>query len=99
MERENLDSVEMPNISSKTRITQFPADVTPCGPNAPAMSTQGQLERIKIPVFAGNKMDFQRWHAVFTSCVDKTSLTPQFKMLRLEAYLDGEAAETIKGLG
>ena len=44
-----------------------------------------QLERIRIPVFAGNKMNFQRWHAAFTCCVDLTPLTPQFKMLRLEA--------------
>ena len=58
-----------------------------------------QLERIRIPVFAGNKMNFQRWHAAFTFCVDQTPLTPQFKMLRLEACLVGEAAETIKGLG
>lgn len=33
------------------------------------------------------------------SCVDDTSMTAQFKMLRLEACLGGEAAETIKGLG
>ena len=44
-------------------------------------------------------MDFQRWNAAFTSCVDMTSLSPQFKMLRLEACLAGEAANTIKGLG
>ena len=61
--------------------------------------TQGQLERIRIPIFSGNKMDFQRWNAAFTSCVDMTSLSPQFKMLRLEACLAGEAANTIKGLG
>ena len=44
-------------------------------------------------------MDFQRWNAAFTSCVDTTSLSLQFKMLRLEACLAGEAANTIKGLG
>ena len=43
-------------------------------------------------------MDFQRWNAAFTSCVDMTSLYPQFKMLRLEACLAEEAANTIKGL-
>ena len=59
----------------------------------------GQLERIQIPIFSGNKMDFQRWNTAFTSCVDMTSLSPHFKMLRLEACLAGEAANTIKGLG
>ena len=44
-------------------------------------------------------MDFQHWNVPFTSCVDMSSLSPQFKMLRLEACLAGEAANTIKGLG
>lgn len=44
-------------------------------------------------------MEFQQWFAAFSTCVDKTSLAPQFKMLRLEGCLRGEAAETIKGLG
>ena len=61
--------------------------------------THGQLERIRIPIFSGNKMDFQRWNAAFNSCVDMSSLSPQFKMLRLEACLAGEVANTIKGLG
>ena len=58
-----------------------------------------QLERIKIPILTGNKMEFQQWFAAFSTCIDKTSLAPQFKMLRLEGCLRGEAAETIKGLG
>ena len=60
---------------------------------------QGQLERIRIPIFSGNKMDFQCWNAAFTSYVDMTSLSLQFKMLHLEACLAGEAANTLKGLG
>lgn len=60
---------------------------------------QGQLERIRIPIFSGNKMDFQCWKAAFTSYVDMTSLSLQFKMLRLEACLAGEAENTLKGLG
>lgn len=58
-----------------------------------------QLECIRIPIFSGNKMEFQQWFAAFSTCVYKTSLAPQFKMLRLEGCLRGEAAETIKGLG
>ena len=58
-----------------------------------------QLERIRIPIFSGNKMDFQCWNAAFTRCVDMYSLSLQFKMLRLEACLAGEAANTIKGMG
>ena len=58
-----------------------------------------QLERIKIPVFSGNKLEFESWYAAFSTCVDKTTLEPQFKMLRLESCLAGEALETVKGLG
>ena len=55
-----------------------------------------QLEQIKIPIFSGNKLEFQQWFAAFSTCVDKTLLAPQFKMLRLEGYLCGEATKTIK---
>ena len=62
-------------------------------------TVNGQLERIRIPIFSGNKMDFQRWNAAVMSCVDLTSSPPQFKMLRFEACLTGEAGDTIKGIG
>ena len=62
-------------------------------------AVNGQLEQIKIPVLGGNKLEFPRWHAAFSSCVDSSSLSSQFKMLRLEGCLTGEAAETVKGLG
>ena len=61
--------------------------------------THRQLERIRIPVFNGDKLKFQQWFAAFSSCVDQTSMDPHFKMLRLESCLEGEAAETVKGLG
>ena len=35
----------------------------------------GRLERIKIPLFSGNKLEFPRWHAAFSSCVDSSSLS------------------------
>ena len=63
---------------------------------SPSNVVNGQLERIKIPVFGGNKIEFPRWHTAFSSCVDASSLSAQFKMLRLEGCL---TAETIKGLG
>ena len=58
-----------------------------------------QLERIRIPIFSGNKMEFQQWFAAFSTCVDNTSIAPQFKMLRLEGCLRGEAPEMIISLG
>ena len=44
-------------------------------------------------------MKYLTWWAAFSSCVDETSLSPQFKMLPLESCLEGEAAETVRGLG
>lgn len=59
----------------------------------------GHLERICIPIFAGDKMKFHQWNAAFTSWVDRAPLTLQFNMLRLESCLRGEAPDTIRGLG
>ncbi|PFX18797.1 hypothetical protein AWC38_SpisGene16829 [Stylophora pistillata] len=58
-----------------------------------------QLERIRIPKFSGDKMKYSAWWAAFSSCVDETSLSPQFKILRLKGCLEGEAAATVRGLG
>ncbi|XP_022794997.1 uncharacterized protein LOC111333608 [Stylophora pistillata] len=44
-------------------------------------------------------MKYSAWVAAFWSCVDETSLSSQFKMLRLEGCLEGEAAATVRGLG
>ena len=37
------------------------------------------LERIRIPTFSGNKTEFQHWNATFTSCVDASVMSAQFK--------------------
>jgi hypothetical protein len=92
-----IDVVEPPQTTAQTPILEN--NNTIHTRNRAATTSQAQLERIRIPVFSGNKMDFQKWHAAFTSCVDLTSLTPQFKMLRLESCLTGEAAETISTFG
>ena len=94
-----IETIEVDETPLRTVPTSLTANSNTLTRNAMATTSQAQLERIRIPVFSGNKMDFQKWNAAFTSCVDVTSLSPQFKTLRLEACLTGEAAETIKGLG
>jgi len=42
--------------------------------------------------------EYQSWWAVFSSCVDETNLSAQFKMLRPESCLEIEVAETVKEL-
>jgi hypothetical protein len=56
-----------------------------------------QLERIRIPKFEGDKLEFQQWYTAFISCVDETAMTSQFKMLRLEACLGGRPEKLYGG--
>ena len=94
-----IETIEVDETPLRTVPISLTANSNTLTRNVMATTSQEQLERIRIPVFSGNKMDFQKWHAAFTSCVDVTPLSLQFKMLRLEARLTGEAAETIKRLG
>ena len=94
-----VERIEVNETLMRTAQISLPANSNTPTRGAGATTSQAQLEIIRIPVFSGNKMDFKKWHAAFISCVDLTSLSPQFKMLRLEVCLNGEAAETIKGLG
>ena len=67
------------------------------GKNGHMVDANKQLKQIRIPKFSGDKKEYQSWWAAFSSCVDETNLSAQFKMLRLESCLAGEAAEMVKG--
>ena len=69
------------------------------GKDGHVVDANKQLERIRIPKFSGDKKEYQSWWAAFSSCVDETNLSAQFKMLRLESCLARGAAETVKGPG
>ena len=69
------------------------------GKNGHMVDANKQLKRIQIPKFLGDKKEYQSWWAAFSSCVDETNLSAQFKMMRLESCLVGEAAEMMKGPG
>jgi len=51
-------------------VPKSPCSTEVSGPGSTAENceTHGQLERIQIPIFSGNKMDFQSWNTAFTSC-------------------------------
>lgn len=57
-----------------------------------------QLEQIQIPKFLANKVKYVTRRAAFSSCIDETSLSPQFKILQWESHLADEVAEMAKGL-
>ena len=69
------------------------------GKNGHMVDANKQPKRIRIPKFSGDKKEYQSWWAAFSSCVDETNLSAQFKMLRLESCLVGEAAEMVKEPG
>ena len=97
---ELMERIEKEACIARLALTSTATKTTP-GNNGSAKNTSSNekkeasgisnLERIKIPNFSGNKSEFPHWHATFISCVDQTSMTAQFKMLRLESCLTGEA--------
>ena len=58
-----------------------------------------QLKRVSIPIFDGNKRNYNNWKAVLMSCIDQASATAEYKLLQLRQHLSGEALKTIENLG
>ena len=58
-----------------------------------------QLKRVSIPVFNGDKRQYDNWKSAFMACIDKAPATPEYKLLQLRQYLSGEALQTIETLG
>ena len=58
-----------------------------------------QLKRVQIPVFAGNKRNYQSRKAAFFACIDSAPATAVYKLLQLRQYLSGEALKVIENLG
>ena len=42
-----------------------------------------QLKRVSIPVFNGDKKNFESWKAAFQACIDQAPATPEYKLLQL----------------
>ena len=58
-----------------------------------------QLKRVQIPVFAGDKKNYQSWKAAFIACIDSALATTEYKLLQLWRYLSCEALKVIDSLG
>lgn len=58
-----------------------------------------QLKRVQIPVFTGDKRQYQSWKAAFLACIDSAPATGEYKLLQLRQYLSGEALKVIDSLG
>ena len=40
-----------------------------------------QLKLVSIPVFHGDKSNYESWKAAFTACVDNAPVTPEYKLI------------------
>ena len=82
------------------------ATATPFKPNASNITphTIGQdlwrqLKRVQIPLFNGEKKNYQSWRASFLACIDSAPATAEYKLLQLRQYVSGEALKVIDSLG
>lgn len=62
-----------------------PPPIPPQVPMASATQTLGQdlwrqLKRVSIPVFKGDKRNYESWKAAFLACIDQAPLTPEYKL-------------------
>ena len=58
-----------------------------------------QLKPAQIPTFSGDKRSYPSWKAAFMACIDRASVTQEYKMLQLRQYVSGEALIAIENLG
>ncbi|MCG8034838.1 MAG: DUF1759 domain-containing protein, partial [Candidatus Thiodiazotropha taylori] len=54
---------------------------------------------MQIPVFTGEKKNYQSWKASFLACIDSAPATAEYKLLQLRQYLSGDALKVIENLG
>ena len=58
-----------------------------------------QLKRVSIPVFNGDKRNYENWKSAVNVCGDQAPATPEYKLLQLRQYLSDEALKAIENLG
>ena len=57
-----------------------------------------QLKRVSIPIFDGNKRNYNNWKAAFMACIDQAPATAEYKLLQIRQHLSGEALKAIENL-
>ena len=83
----NVQSQANSNVQSQTDATLIGQDLWK------------QLKRVSVPVFTGDKKNYQNWKAAFTACIDQAPATAEYKLLQLKQCLGGEALKAIDSLG
>ena len=57
------------------------------------------LKKVNFPSFSGNINEYLNWANAFYTYIDKSSLSPEEKLLHLRQYLTGDAAKILEGIG
>ena len=57
------------------------------------------LKKVNFPSFSGNINEYSNWANAFYTYIDKSSLSPEEKLLHLRQYLTGDAAKILEGIG
>ena len=103
LEKKHADATE-------ERLLQIPLPKSPFQPaHSPTISHSSssphsgncnrQLNPLKVPVFSGEKSNFEDFWEMFLSLVDQGGEPANIKMARLRQSLTGTALEAIRGLG
>ena len=79
--------------------TPYQKSTTKSEPNTIGNDLWRQLKRVSIPVFSGDKRNYENWKATLTACIDQAPATPEYKLLQLRQYLSGEALRAVDKLG
>ena len=58
-----------------------------------------QLKPVQIPVFNGEKKNYQSWRASFLTCIDSAPATAEYKLMQLRQYVSVEALKVIDSFG
>ena len=98
-------SVYVPSLMQQLPFSGGQGQFMPTGRNQPSpLSAADQisadssalLKRVSVPKFFGQKNNFESWNAAFYSCVDRTGATPEYKLLPLRGFLQGEPLSSLR---
>lgn len=83
----------------KTPSNKGPANENPKTSNSESTVINRRLKPLTVPMFDGNKANFEGFWTLFESLVDLSEEPVSMKMARLRQSLSGNALESIRGLG
>lgn len=98
-QRQGLGSPVVGQTSMNAAATPFQQNASNSTTISIGQDLWRQLKRVQIPVFTGEKKNYQSWKASFLECIDSAPATAEYKLLQLRQYLSGDALKVIENLG